>query len=330
MQKHSYTKIYPVKLQRSCTYFTGAFFFLAAFLLLPFSCQAAQTVFFSENFEDTNFTARGWYDETYSSSAITAAQYHSGTHAYECHFTSGSAHCAGGDPRRKLFTASDSVYVSYWTKMSSNWVGSGLAYHPHEFLILTNKNDIWSGLAFTHLTGYIEQLGNKPAILIQDGENIDQTRIGTDLTNITENRSVAGCNGANPDGYTDLECYDSGGGVYWNGKQWLDSVHTMSLNTWHHVETYFQMNTIQAGKGIGNGKLQYWLDNQLIIDKSNVLLRTNQNADMQWNQFVMAFYIGDGSPVDQYVWVDDLVVADSRAGAADTTPPAAPAGLSVT
>jgi hypothetical protein len=289
---------------------------------------AAQTIYFTEVFEDTDFPARGWYDGTYSASAITASQYHSGTHAYECHFAEGALHCAGGDPRRMLFPASESVYVSYWVKMSSNWVGSGLAYHPHEFLILTDRNGVWDGPAFTHLTGYMEQLGNQPVLSIQDGQNIDQAKIGADLTDITENRSVAGCNGSNPDGYTDVDCYNAGGGQYWNGKRWLDPVHTMSLGGWHHVEAYFRMNTIQSGKGIADGILQYWLDDQLIIDHSNVLFRTNQNATMKWNQFIMAFYIGDGSPADQYLWIDDLTVADSRAGA-DTTPPAAPTGLAV-
>ena len=33
---------------------------------------------------------------------------------------------------------------------------------------------------------------------------------------------------------------------------------------------------------------------------------------MQFNQFLLTPYIGDGSPVDQYMWVDDLVVATSR------------------
>jgi hypothetical protein len=102
----------------------------------------------------------------------------------------------------------------------------------------------------------------------------------------------------------------------------------MSLNAWHHVEAYFRMNTIQSNKGIADGILQYWLDEQLIIGHSNVLFRTNQNATMKWNQFMMAFYIGDGSPVDQYLWIDDLTVADSRAGA-DPVPPAAPGGLTV-
>jgi hypothetical protein len=34
---------------------------------------AAQTIYFTEGFEDTIFPARGWYDGTYTASAITAS-----------------------------------------------------------------------------------------------------------------------------------------------------------------------------------------------------------------------------------------------------------------
>jgi hypothetical protein len=316
-----------LRIKLKTEYIVTAILILVSFAMARNSF-AAQTIYFTENFEDTNFPARGWYDGTYTAGAITASQHHSGTHAYECHFAKGAVHCAGGDPRRMLFPASESVYVSYWVKMSPSWVGSGLPYHPHEFLILTDRNGVWDGPAFTHLTGYVEQLDNQPVLSIQDGQNIDQEKIGVDLTNFTENRSVAGCNGSNPDGYTDVDCYNSGSGQYWNGKRWIASGHTMSLNAWHHVEAYFRMNTIQSNKGIADGMLLYWLDEQLIINRSNVLFRTNQNATMKWNQFMMAFYIGDGSPVDQYLWIDGLTVADSRT-IADTTPPAAPSGLSV-
>ena len=33
---------------------------------------------------------------------------------------------------------------------------------------------------------------------------------------------------------------------------------------------------------------------------------------MSFAQFAMLPYIGDGSPVDQYFWVDDMVVATAR------------------
>ena len=33
---------------------------------------------------------------------------------------------------------------------------------------------------------------------------------------------------------------------------------------------------------------------------------------MKFDQFFMGFYIGDGSPVDQTAWVDDLTVATAK------------------
>jgi len=56
--------------------------------------------------------------------------------------------------------------------------------------------------------------------------------------------------------------------------------------------------------------LKYWLDDKLIIDHTNVLMRTAQHADMKFNQFIIAPWIGDGSPIDQTFWLDDLVVAN--------------------
>ncbi|MEO8138277.1 MAG: hypothetical protein ABI742_01465, partial [Gemmatimonadota bacterium] len=83
-------------------------------------------------------------------------------------------------------------------------------------------------------------------------------------------------------------------------------------NAWHKVEVYFQLNTIQAGKGQNDGIAQYWFDGQLLIDHQNVLFRTGSNPTMQFNQFLIAPWIGVGSPVAQTMWVDDVVVATGR------------------
>ena len=78
---------------------------------------------------------------------------------------------------------------------------------------------------------------------------------------------------------------------------------------WNFVEAYFQMNTVVNGVGQANGVMQYWFNGQLLIDRHDVLFRTAQHSTMRFNQFVIAPYIGDGSPVAQTMWVDDLVVA---------------------
>src|SRR5438552_16677832 len=174
------------------------------------------TLLFQELFEDTAFGGRDWYGNT-GMVTTTAPHLPGSTRAAEFHFLAGATTPTSGGAARHLFPASPALYVSYWVKYSANWVGSGQPYHPHEFLFLTNEDDPYIGPSATHLTTYVEhsyQNGGIPVLQLQDGLNIDQTRILQDLTALTESRSAAGCNG-NADGYA-TGCYDSGGGVFDN------------------------------------------------------------------------------------------------------------------
>ena len=42
------------------------------------------------------------------------------------------------------------------------------------------------------------------------------------------------------------------------------------------------------------------------------MIRTGEHPDMKFNQFLLAPYIGCGSPVEQTMWIDDLTVATCR------------------
>jgi len=291
-------------------------------LLLPSISIAG--ILFQEDFEDTNFTSRGWYDGTYNSNAITSAQHYTGTHAYECHFTSGATRCAGGDPRRILFTATDSVYVSYWMKLSPNWVGSGKSYHPHIIMLMTDQNGPWDGLAITKTTAYLELNALKPRIGLQDGANIDKNNLNVNLINISENRAVNGCNGTSDNDLWDAPagCYDlTGNGDYTNGKLYTPNS-GLTTNTWHHIEAMMKMNSISGGKGQKDGIMQMWVDETQVMNFTDIVYHTNQYSTMKWNQFILATYIGDGSPIDQYFWIDGLIVATSRPqGSAAPAPP---------
>jgi hypothetical protein len=272
------------------------------------------TVVLSENFEDNNAGTRGWYANT--SPSISTAEHHSGAGSLQMTWQAGAILPDNGVSLRHLFTATDRVYIRYWVKYSANFVGSGKAYHPHEIQILTDVDDMWIGPSATHLSAAIEtnwQNGGIPRLATTDVLNIDQTKIGIDLTNITEQRAVSGCNGQS-DGYS-TGCYPVGA-ESWNEKVWLapQPVFTNTpgpgyKNDWHKVEVYFQLNTIVSGKGQNDGVAQYRFDGQLKIDLHNVLLRTGANPTMRFNQLLLAYYIGDGSPVAQTLWVDDLVVA---------------------
>ncbi len=296
-------------------------FVTAAFLLSPGTGSAA--MLFQEKFDDANFVQRGWYDST--TLKLSSIEHIPGsTGSVEYHFLKGALTPEiSGDAIRKKFTETDAVYVSYYVKHSPNWVGSGLPYHPHEFYLLSNLDGgacgDYCGLSVDHLTAYIEENSGKPVMAIQDVLNIDQSKIGLDLTNTTEQRAVAGCNGySQADGSDPEDCYSASGG-YRNDKTWRtsstyfqDVAGPYYKGDWHYVEAYVKLNSIVNGKGVADGSLQYWLDGNLLMSHNNVLFRTGQYPTMKFNQFVIAPYIGDGSPVDQSLWIDDLTVATSR------------------
>ena len=170
-------------------------------------------------------------------------------------------------------------------------------------------DDDWAGLSFTHLTVYIEENGGTPLVAIQDGKNVDQAQIGKALTMISERRAVAGCNGTS-DGYPD-NCYRAADG-YVNEKKWKAASKLFTDDRWHFVEAYVKLNSVRGGKAVNDGVVQYWFDRRLVIDHSNVMLRTGANATMQFNQLAIAPYFGDGSPIAQSMWIDDLTIAASH------------------
>lgn len=290
--------------------------FLAAMLLSTLEVLG-QSVLLEERFDDANLASRGWYDGT--AVRLSAVEHIPGSaKSAEFHWRRGARTPESGGAIRRKFTPSEAVQVSYWVKYSTNYTGSNKPYHPHEFLLLTTRNGDWDGPAFTHLTGYIEQNEGTPVLAIQDGQNIDESRVGQDLSAITENRAVAGCNGVHSDGHASVDCYRVGTG-HWNGKIWKaaqpyfrEAQGAYYQGDWHHVAAYFKLNSIVGGKGVADGELRYWYDGIPVIEHTNVMMRTGANPTMKWNQFQIAPYIGDGSPVDQSMWVDDLRITDSR------------------
>ena len=287
---------------------------LVVSLVMAGGVQAA-TLLFEEKFENTDFKSRGWYDNL--NCQISKTERIAGSNSsIQFRFLAGAKTPTSGGAMRKKFTASNQVYVSYYVKYSSNWQGSNRSYHPHEIMLLTNVDGSYSSLAHSHLTAYIEQNEGIPHIAIQDGLNIDQSRINRDLTFITEKRATAGCNG-NSDGYSG-SCYLSGSS-YRNWKQWKassvwfqDSVGPRYKSNWHRIEAFIKLNTVTNGIANKDGIIKYWYDGTLVFSRYNVMIRTGAWPTMKFNQFVLAPYIGDGSPVAQTFWIDNLVVKTDR------------------
>ena len=284
------------------------------------------TILLQETFENTAFAARGWYDNTAYS--ITTAEHIPGsTSALQIHYPVGGGYL--GAAMRHSFTATPSVYISYWVKYSDNWVGSGRLSHPHEYEILSDMDGATSALSQTWLGLYLEQNyqnGGIPRMSIQDNNEIT-TSYGTppiNLIGVTENRSTCGCNGQ-------LETTSSVGGSHlvwscYNAPPWYNAKEINAnqvwfqptpgpgyKGNWNYIEAYYQLNSIVGGVAQDDGVMQYWFNGTLAIDRHDIQYRTSARPNIQFNQFDITPYIGgSGSPVDQYMWVDNLTVATAR------------------
>jgi hypothetical protein len=271
-------------------------------------------LFWEERFDDAMLGARGWYDNT--APQLSSTEHTTGsTRSLMFRWAPGATTPVSGGAMRKKFPASNSLYVTYDVKYSSNYTGSGRSYHPHEFYVLSSMDGDWDGLSNNWMTLYIEQnwtagSGGRPRLAMQDNKAIN-TSLGSlpnNLLGTTENRSTGGCNGMSEVGMVS-ECFAFA--PWYNDKQITGPVSFQS-GRWHHVEVYFQLNSVVNGIGQPNGIMQYWVDGALKIDRRDIMFRTGARSSLQWNQFVIAPYMGDGSPVDQTMWIDNLWLASAR------------------
>jgi uncharacterized protein YjdB len=278
------------------------------------------TILFQESFEDANLSSRSWYDNT---SVLLSTTEHTGvgsTSSAQYHFLAGATTPTTGGAQRHKFTASNSVYISYNLKYTANWVGSNQLYHPHEIYVMSSMDGDFDGPSDAWMTLYLEhsyQNGGKPRLMMQDNKAVNSS-LGTppyNLVGVTENRSTGGCNGMAETNMAS-ECFMQG---YWfNDKSILGPVVLQPVpgpgykNDWNFVEAYFQLNTVVGGIGLADGVMQYWFNGTLIIDRHDILYRTGARPNLQFNQFLIAPYIGDGSPVDQSMFIDNLTVATGR------------------
>ena len=275
------------------------------------------TVLFQESFDDNSFSSRGWYDG--GTIGITPSNCYSGSCA-QFSFTSGATSPSApyDGAMRKLFTPTDTLYMSYYIKFATEWRGSQKGYHPHMFYVLSDADNAYSGLAVNYLDVYSEFISDigspytiRPSMSVQDTLNTNASS-GTppnNITTITENRSVNYCNGykAGQDTGTSRECYSVS--PYWySATTWTASSASVSTNAWHHVEVYLKMNSISGGVGQPDGIMQKSIDGVQVINKNNIIYRTNQHSTMKWAQFVIAPFIGDGSPIAQTFWLDDFTL----------------------
>lgn len=288
---------------------------VSALVLVPAQrACAAEVLLFHEPFEDTNWESRGWYDGP--KMQITASEHIPASgHACVWHWQMAGDISPVGKGARVKLPPVPNVTLSFYIKHSENWKWTGVDWHPHELHFVTTEDPEFVGPAYTHLTFYVEVVNGVPRVAIQDGKNIDNSRIGQNLVGVTENRSVAGGNG-DSDGHGEGHYYKSGD-VYRNGKHWEPQPEKVYFGDapgprykadWHHIKVKLQLNSIANGVAVKDGIVQYWFDGALIIDHHDVVFRTGRHPDMKINQFLMLPYYGPGVPHEQKIWIDDLKI----------------------
>lgn len=270
------------------------------------------TLFVSEPFENPNFSTRGWYDGVDCPVDVAVVNPPGGLASLKYHWDIGTSTVVN-TPKRHLFQASDSFYLSWWMKLGSvpnPWVGSGVAYHPHLIQVMTDaETNEFTGPARPWLTIRIEPHDFTARISVSDGQRINIPQLGVNLLGTATAHAVAGGNGNQ-----DVSATYFNGPLYENNFDLNSSGNVFVNNTWHFCEVYVQMNTIVAGLPLLNGIMRYWVDGALVISSSTIELRTAQYATQRFNQLLLVPYIGVGSPASQDIWVDSLLLWTARAG----------------
>lgn len=257
---------------------------LLFFCLISISSMAQDKPLFTESFDDDNLDSRGWYDGT---SCRISGDPHKGEGCIEYEWKKGIQPVQGSSAQRHLFSPSDEIYIRYYLKLSKGWQWTGVNYHPHLTHFMTNENSEFHGPAASHLTLYVEPVNGKLRLAATDIQNEKM-----------------------PHGLTQGPLKGGYNGKFYDSKEIL-----FNDDNWHCIEGYFRLNSLDMTKDIpvNDGIVRAWFDGKLVIEHTDVILRSTDFPEMKFNQFIMAPYFGPGLLNNsQKLWIDEMVVVKTR------------------
>ena len=286
------------------------------------AAQGTANLLFYESFDDQSFASRSWFDGTPTSASLDTTTKQSGAGSAKWTWASTATSPTGWATIRRTFTPSESLYIRFYWRFDNAWVGSGLSYQPHLVYILSEADNAAGGLSWNYGELYVEVNYLNPHIEYQDGRNVNTSQtLPYDFANAganqTETRSVNHCNGllTGQDPGDDLDCFLLSGSDYYSSRYWYGSSN-MIKNSWELVEVYASINSLVDSKAVADGVLQMRINGVQVINKTNIIYRTNTFSDFKFDTLVLAPYIGAGSPVNgNTMWMDELYVYDSQLSA---------------
>ena len=281
----------------------------------------------SESFNDNSWAGRGWYDGTDSTGVVPGG--YSGN-ALRWSWSNSATQPDGFSIIRREFPATDEFLIEYYVKHENGWRGSGVKYHPHLIHIFSTNDSAYQSPGRAHSGLYFESLANTstpytnyPQFAHQDYQrtNANLGQPALDLTSSTELRSANHCNTPYTlTGATSGDCFNDGAGWY-SANIWKSSNITIPANQWVKVTGYVKKNSFTGGKANFDGIIRLWVDGQLAIEGTKVLYTAGAYANTQWNKIFLAPYIGDGSPIGQTMWLDELSIWTVTDGGGSGMPP---------
>lgn len=259
---------------------------LAALVCLARAAEPAnKSILFTESFDDAQLLKRQWYDGDKFTIADKDTQAGKGCIEYAWKANATTPDNTSG--LRRLFEPTESIYVRFHMRLSKGWGWSGKSFHPHLIGLMTTENGRFHGPAASHLTLYVEPWNAKLRLGAQDIMNKDKPH------GLTQGPLKGGFNGM---------LYDSKDDLFTDDK-------------WHCIEALFQLNTLdlKADKPNADGIVRGWVDGKLVVDQTEVVLRSTDFPKMKFNQFLQMPYFGPGLlPHAQTLWIDELTVATKR------------------
>jgi len=152
---------------------------------------------------------------------------------------------------------------------------------------MTTENSPWHGPAASHLTLYIEPVNGRLRLGATDIQNKNSPH------GLTQGPLKGGYNGMLHDSQEELFTDDQ----------------------WHCIEACFKLNTLDMQNDQPNpdGIIRGWFDGKLVVEHTNVVLRSTDFPTMKFNQFLITPYFGPGLlPHPQKLWVDEVAVGTKR------------------
>ena len=243
---------------------------------------------FSEGFDDANLLKRGWYDG--DRFAISDTNPYAGKGCIEYHWKAGGTTPASSSGMRRLFEPTDTVYLRCYIKLSKGWGWTGRAYHPHLMHFMTTENGKYHGPAASHLTVYIEPLERQAAA--GGPGHSEQGRAARPDPGPAQGR---------------LQRQDL--------RQQGRALHATTSGTASRPCSSSTRLDLKADKPNADGIVRGWFDGKLVIDRTDVVLRSTDFPKMKFNQFLLTPYFGPGLlPHAQTLWIDELAVGTERIG----------------